>query len=58
MKISNKVKEIDIKTCTYYFFNDVINMENFHPNYIKIDEKSYKNMVIYYIGQCDDIGYV
>ena len=56
--MNNKVKEIDIKICAYFFFNDVINMENFHPNYIKKDEKSYKNMVIYYIGRCDDIGYV
>ena len=32
--------------------NDIINIENFDPNDIKIDEKSYKNIIIY------DIGYV
>ena len=50
MKTSNKVKDINIKNTTYYFFNDIINIENFDPNNIKIDEKSYKNILIYYIG--------
>ena len=27
-----------------------MNIENFNPNIIKIDEKSYKNVLIYYIG--------
>ena len=48
--MSNKVKDIDVKNCTYYFFNDITNIENFDPNNIKIDEKSYKNILIYYIG--------
>ena len=30
--MSNKVKDIDIKSCTYYFFNDIINRNNFDPN--------------------------
>ena len=50
IKMSNKVKDRDIKNRTYYVFNDIINIENFDPNNIKIDEKSYKNIVIYYIG--------
>ena len=40
--MSNKVKDIDIKNRTYYFFNDIINIKNFDSNNIKIDEKSYK----------------
>ena len=48
--MSNKVKDINIKNRTYYFFNDIIDIENFDPNNIKIDEKSYKNILIYYIG--------
>ena len=48
--MSNEVKDIDIKNHTYYFFNDIINIENFDLNNIKIDEKSYKNILIYYIG--------
>ena len=43
-------KDIKIKNWTYYFFNDVIYIETFHPNNIKIDKKSYKNIFIYYIG--------
>ena len=50
MKISNKVKDINIKNRAYYFFNDIIKVENFDPNNIKIDEKSYKYILIYYIG--------
>ena len=46
----NKVKDINIKNRTYYFFNDIINIENFDLNNIKIDENSYKNIIIYYIG--------
>ena len=48
--MSNKVKEIDIKNQTYYFFDDIINIKSFNPNNIKIDEKSYKNIFIYSIG--------
>ena len=48
--MSNKVKDIDIKNHTYYFFNDIINIENFNLNSIKTDEKSFKNILIYYIG--------
>ena len=48
--MSNKVKDVNIKNQTYYFFNDIIDIENFHPNNIKIDEKSCKNIIIYYIG--------
>ena len=44
--MSNKVKDIKIKNRPYYFFNDIIAMENFYPNNIKIDEKSYKNILI------------
>ena len=33
----------------YYFFDDIINVKNFDPIKIKMDEKSYKN-VIYCIG--------
>ena len=46
----NKVKDIDIKNRTYYFFDDIINIKSFNPNNIKIDEKSYKNIFVYYIG--------
>ena len=45
--MSNKEKDINIINCTYYFFNDFINIENFDLNNIKIDENSNKNILIY-----------
>ena len=48
--MSNKAKDIDIKNRTNYFFNEIINIKNFDRNDIKIDEKSYKNIFIYYTG--------
>ena len=47
--MSNKVKDIDIKSHSYYFFHD-INIKNFDPDNIKIEEKSHKDILIYYIG--------
>ena len=44
------VKDINIKNRTYYFFDDIMNIRDFDPNSIKTDEKSYKNVLIYYIG--------
>ena len=46
----NKVKDIDIKNHTYYFFDYISNIKNFDPNNVKIDEKSSKDILIYYIG--------
>ena len=48
--MSNKVKDIYINNRTYYFFSDVINIKKFDPNNFKFDGKSYKNILIYYIG--------
>ena len=47
--MSNKVKDIDTKKLTYYFFDDIINTKNFDANNIKIDEKSYKNVKCSYL---------
>ena len=43
-----KVKQIQIKNRTYYFYNDMINIEEFDSNLM--DKKSYKDIDIYYIG--------
>ena len=48
--MGNKVKDRSIKSHTCYFFDDIINRKNFDPNNIKLDGKSYKNILIYYIG--------
>ena len=45
-----KVKQIEIKNQTYYFYNDMINLKNFESNLLKIDKKHYKGIDIYYIG--------
>ena len=45
-----KVKELSIKNRTYYLFNDMINIKNFHSNLSRIDKKPYKDFDIYYLG--------
>ena len=32
-------KQINIKNRTYYFYNDIIDLENFDAGLLKIDEK-------------------
>ena len=44
------VKQIDIKNRKYYFYNDIIYLESFKSNLLKIDKKSYKDIDIYNIG--------
>ena len=58
--MSNKVKDIDIKNQTYYFFDDIANVKNFDSDNIKIDEKSYKIILIYCIGyvMIKDLKYI
>ena len=46
--MSRRVKDISIKNRTYYFFS-ITNLKSFNPDNIKIDERSCKNIVIYYI---------
>ena len=43
-------KQINIKHQTYYFYNDVTDIETFDSNMLKLDKKSYKNLDIYNIG--------
>ena len=45
-----KIKDIDIKNRTYYLFDGIFNIKNFDLNNIKINEKSCKDILIYYIG--------
>ena len=45
-----QVKKINIKNRGYYFFDDMINIKNFHSNFLKIDKKSHKDFDIYYIS--------
>ena len=45
-----KVKKLNIKNQTYYYFNDIINIKDFHSNLLGTDKKQYKDIDIYYIG--------
>ena len=45
-----KDKQIEIKYRTFYFYNDIINIEKFSSNLLKIDKKSYKDIDIYCNG--------
>ena len=45
-----RTKQMNIKNRTYYFYNDLINIKDFDPKWLKLDKKSYKNIDIYYIG--------
>ena len=45
-----EIKELSIKNRTYYFFDDMIDIINFHSNLLEIDKKPYKDLDIYYIN--------
>ena len=45
-----EVKQIDNKNRSYYFYNDIINLENVNARLLKIDKKTFKGINIYYIG--------
>ena len=44
------IKEINIKDCTYYFCNDIIDLKTFGSKNLKLDKKTYKDLDIYNIG--------
>ena len=43
------IKELNIKNQTYYYFDDMIDIRNFHSNLLKIDKRPYKDDYIYHI---------
>ena len=43
------LKQINIKNRTYYFYNDIIDLEKFDSSLLKIDQKSYIDIGIYNI---------
>ena len=42
-------KQINIKNRTHYFYNDIMDLENFDARLLKIDKKSCKDINIYNI---------
>ena len=44
-----KIKDINIKNRTFYFYDDMVNIKDFDSNLLKIDTKAVKHIAIYYI---------
>ena len=44
------IRQIDIKSKTYYFYNDLINIKNFNNNKLKLDKEGVLGNDVYYIG--------
>ena len=42
-------KEINIKNRTYYFYNDIIDLDEFDVSKIKVDKKDFNDIYIYYL---------
>ena len=45
-----KIRQINIKNRTYYFYNDQTDLKDFDAKLLKIDKKDYNEIDIYYIG--------
>ena len=44
MEINNEFKEINIKNRTFYYFDDILEIENVNLGNVSIDEKLYENI--------------
>ena len=53
-----KFKQIEVKNRTYYFYNDIINIEEFHSNLLKIDIYYSGYITIKKIAECENIDSV
>ena len=43
-------KQLSIKSRTYFFYNDLINIKDFDARLLKLDKKSINGSCIYYTG--------
>ena len=43
-------KQINLKSRSYYFYNDLINLDKFDADLLKLDKKRVMDINIYYIG--------
>ena len=50
MESNDKLKEIDIKNRTCYYFDDISKVKDFDLDNILIDKKSYENILVYNIS--------
>ena len=44
------IKQINIKNRTYYFYNDIINLDQFDESKIRVDKKDFNAIDIFYLG--------
>ena len=44
------IKQVNIKNKTYYFCNDIINLDKFDESRIRVDKKDFNDIDIYYLG--------
>ena len=64
--INKRNKTKNIKNRTYYFCNDIINLDEFDRRKIKVDKKDFNDIDIYYLGyeykkqitECNEINRV
>ena len=50
--MQHNIKQINIKNCPCYFFNDIINIKNFGPSLLEINKLLFRGVLsvnIYYI---------
>ena len=45
-----EIKQINVKNETYYFYNDIINLDEFDGSKIKVGRKKFNDIDIYYLG--------
>ena len=44
------IRDLNIKSRTYYFYNDLINIKNFDINKLKLNKKGVLGNYVYYTG--------
>ena len=44
------IRQLNIISRTYYFYNDLINIKNLNNNKLKLDKKDVLGNDVYYIG--------
>ena len=47
MESNHKLKDINIKNRICYYFDDIIKIEHYHLDNIMLNEKSYRNILVY-----------
>ena len=45
-----EIKQINIKSRTYQFYNDIINLDKFDGSKINLDRKNFNGIAIYHFG--------